>query len=79
MLVVPVIMEMLMLLGDSAEIEYKTGLEKEKKEITEGMMAKAVSRFKKKVDETDTTKEPEEPIVEDTEDDKPAGLMARRT
>jgi len=80
MLVVPVIMEMMMLLGDSAGIEYNLGDEKFDDEITDSKIAKAVTAYKKKVKDGDVEK-PE--AVEDKEEEpvkaKPTGLMARRT
>jgi hypothetical protein len=80
MLVVPVIMEMMMLLGDSAGIKYNLGDEKFDEEITDSKIAKAVSAYKKKVKDG-TIEEPE--VIEDKEEEpikaEPTGLMARRT
>ena len=78
-LVVPVIMEMMMLLADSADIEYKTGLEEEKEEITDSKIAKAVSQYKNTVKNNDIAKPKEVETKEEPEvEDEPAGLMARR-
>jgi hypothetical protein len=80
MLVVPVIMEMMMLLGDSAGIKYSLGDEKFDEEITDSKIAKAVSTYKKKVKDGDIKKP--EVIAEDKEEEpvkaEPTGLMARR-
>jgi len=79
MLVAPVIMEMMMLLGDSAGIKYQTGLEEEKEEISDAKIAKAVSSYKKTVKEKDLAKPKEVETKEEPEvEDEPAGLMARR-
>lgn len=79
MLVVPVIMEMLMLLGDSAGIEYSLGDEKFDQEITDGKIAKAVTAYKTKMSEVTEDKKPEPEIEEEPEKEaKSSGLMARR-
>jgi len=80
MLVVPVIMEMLMLLGDSAGIEYSLGDEKFDQQITDGKIAKAVTAYKTKMSEGKEDKKPEVKTEEPEEEkeDKSAGLMSRR-
>ena len=79
MLVVPVIIEMLMLLGDSAGIEYSLGDEKFDQEITDGKIAKAVTAYKTKMNEGKEEKAPEAKTEEpEEEEDKSAGLMSRR-
>ena len=55
MLVVPIIMEMMMLLGDSAGIEYNLGDEKFSESISDSKIAKAVSTYRKKMQEEDVT------------------------
>lgn len=79
MLAVPIIMEMLMLLGDSAGIEYSLGDEKFDQEITDGKIAKAVTAYKRKMSEVTKNKKPE-PVIEEKpeEEAKSSGLMARR-
>ena len=80
MLVLPMIMEMMMLIGDSAGIKYETGLENPNK-TRDTLLAKFAVKYKKKVDEV------EEKLQERAdENDKevevvkePTGLMARRT
>lgn len=76
MLVVPVLMEMIMMLGDSAEIEYETGLtnpDKDKPRKSE--LAKYAMQYRKKLKSVDT-----EELKEDKESDveEPKGLMARK-
>ena len=82
-LVLPVIMETMMLIGDSAGVEYTTGLE-EGKELDQDVLAAATidkminnssSSTQKEIDTTN-----EEVIVEDKpiEEKVSSGLMARR-
>ena len=79
MLALPVIMEMLMLLGDSAKIEYDKGLEEKNPKTRDSLLAKFASQYKEVLDEVDL-----EAIVEDEEEimegikEEPSGLMARR-
>ena len=80
MLVLPVIMEMIMLLGDSAGIQYETGLDnpneiKSSNPTLETLLAKAAMEYKGILDETDL----EAVVEEDNEEtEEPSGLMARR-
>ncbi len=78
MLLIPVIMEMLMLIGDRAEIKYTTGMERNKDiEIQDSVSEAAFAKFQKQLGE-DTKKEEvvEEQTVE--QEEEPMGLMARR-
>ena len=73
MLVVPLIMELLMMLGDSAGIDYETGLQDpNKKRIRDSQLAKFALRYKQTLEDTDL-----EELVEEPEEE-PKGLMARR-
>ena len=79
MLVLPMIMEMMMMLAESADIEYDDGLkDPNKKKLRDSLVAKTISQYEKKLRETDTevlTQDlPEKPMT-----DEPKGLMARRT
>ena len=79
MLVLPMIMEMMMMLAESADIEYDDGLkDPNKKEFRDSLIAKTISQYEKKLRDTDTevlTQDlPEKPMT-----DEPKGLMARRT
>jgi len=80
MLVLPVLMEMLMLLGDSAGVKYNTGLDSPSKGKTrESLLAKVANRYKKQLEDVDMTTAREE--VKDTEEEDvqfTAGLMSRR-
>ena len=79
MLLIPVIMEMLMLIGDRAGIKYATGMERDKEiELKDSASEAAFSRFQKELDKPDV-----EDVVVEKENDKeekeePMGLMARR-
>ena len=79
MLLIPVIMEMLMLIGDRAGIKYATGMERDKEiELKDSASEAAFSRFQKELDKPDV----EDVVVEEENDkeekEKPMGLMARR-
>ena len=76
MLVMPILIEMMMLIGDSDKIKYDTGLENpEKGRIRESLLGSLKEKLKAKEQKNSKTKE--EDIVEE-EEEKPKGLMARR-
>lgn len=76
MLVLPMIMEMLMMIGDSAGVKYDKGLENPNKPILRNStIAKAVAEYEAKIEDKDAVEETEDKEVEDEE---PTGLMARR-
>ena len=78
MLILPVLVELIMLIGDTAGVKYTTGLEKDKV-MRSSLVDLAVSRFKASEDATEEKEEPaeekEEPAEEDTDT---GGLMSRR-
>lgn len=75
MLVVPLLMELIMMLGDSAGIEYETGLQDpNKKRLRNSQLAKFAVRYKKTLEDTDL-----EEMIEESEGEEPKGLMSRRT
>mgnify|MGYP003138521285 FL=1 len=78
MLLLPVIMEMLMLIGDRAGIEYTTGMERDKEiEVKDSASEAAFAKFQKQLGEP----KKEEIVVEEEskeEQEEPMGLMARR-
>ena len=77
MLVIPIIMEMLMLLGDSAGIEYDAGLnDPDSKKTRSALLAKTVAKYGKTLEDVDV-KEIKEEAEEEDEEPK-TGLMARR-
>ena len=81
-LATPVLIEFIMLIGDSADIDYKTGLDEQSETVKKSMMNRAIKKFKEK--EKQTSVESEDPIDESensSKDDKInqlTGLMARR-
>ena len=73
MLVIPLIMEMLMLIAENADIKYDDGLTEERDEQTSDARLDMVRReMKGRIDKADKQPEIEEPTEE------PKGLMARR-
>jgi len=77
MLVIPVLIEMMRLVGDSAGIDYNVGIDNPEKDLTRSsLLAKVSSKIKKELSEEKIEKEPEE--QEDTEEVETKGLMARR-
>ena len=87
MLVLPVLVEMMMLVGDSADIEYDSGLSKEapmnKKRTRNTLVAKTARKLQMQLNEQEGKEDKpmvEEPIEmeEDMPEEKPKGLMGRR-
>ena len=81
-MVLPIIMEMIMLIGDSAGIKYTTGLDnpnkiKSSNPTRESLLSKVAMKYKKVVDEVDFTEDKEEEVEE--EEPKAKGLMSRRS
>ena len=78
MLVVPLLMEMMMMLAESAGIEYDSGLEDpEKNKTRKTLLAKYAVQYQRELNKIDID-EITEDTKEDTEEEKPSGLMARR-
>ena len=80
-LALPIIMEMVMLIGDSAGVDYVIGTERNlEEEVKDSAMALAVSKIEDA--KTPTDEEPVEEVVEEPmqemEEDMPTGLMSRR-
>ena len=76
MLVVPLLIELIMMLGDSAGIEYETGLQNpDRNKARDSQLAKYAMKYRKSLKDIDT-----EAMVDNTteEEDQPTGLMARR-
>mgnify|MGYP003112688583 CR=1 FL=1 len=80
-LVIPIIIELMMYIGDQANVQYETGLDKTAKDgISDAKIVNITSKLKQKIEEKDSlpkTKE-EKPEVEEKEEDKSVGLMSRR-
>lgn len=83
MLMIPILVETMMLIGDSADVKYVTGMEETKGERP-AMINKIINDMKmKQGEDEDMPMEEtiEEPMQEDEEmpmEEEPKGLMARR-
>lgn len=82
MLVLPALIEIIMLIADTAEIEYESGLEKPDS-IRGSLVDKAVHKFKEeqKSDEPEVKEEEATEVVEDmkeTAQERATGIMGRR-
>jgi len=83
MLMIPILVETMMLIGDSAEVKYVTGMEESKGERP-AMINKIINDMKlKQGEDEDMPMEEaiEEPMQEDEDmpmEEEPKGLMARR-
>jgi len=78
-IIMPVLIEMMRLIGDSAGIEYDTGMDKKEK-TRSTLITKALNKLRDEEAKNETTEEPEEVVEEPTpvEEEEPKGLMARR-
>jgi len=77
MLVMPVIMEVMMLIGDAADVKYNTGLDNPEKDLTsDAVLAKIKNELKNKKDKKESTNEVKEEEV--LSEEEPKGLMARK-
>lgn len=74
MLILPVLVELIMLIADTANVKYTSGLEKDKK-IRGSLVDLAVSRFKDKKDIPEEKTDDKEPV--EIADKKMSGLMSR--
>ena len=82
MLVLPMLMEMIMMIGDSAEIKYDKGLEDPNTEKTRNsLISKVINNYNKELEGVDFSAEEEQSVEvkQEEEDDMQKGLMARRT
>ncbi len=78
-LVIPLLIEMMMLIGDSAGVKYDSGLESNpnKDKMRKSKADKILRKLELKIDKKEDT--PKKEMVEDKpEMDMPTGLMARR-
>ena len=79
MLILPVLVELLMLIGDTADIKYTSGLEKGKR-IRSTLVDNAVERLKqenKTTEVKDVAEKEEEEIMEEMPEERTGGLMSR--
>ena len=78
MLVLPMIMEMMMMLAESADIEYDDGLkDSNKKKTRDSFVAKVVSKYEKELNKINVEEIKEETLEKDNIEE-PKGLMSRR-
>jgi hypothetical protein len=84
MLVIPILVEAMMLIGDAADVKYVTGMEGTKSERP-GLNSRIIAELKSKQDNAEDM--PTEEVVEEVEPEQeseempmeqPKGLMARR-
>jgi len=79
-LVAPLLMELLMMLGDSAGIEYKTGLDDpDIKKTRPTFFAKFLKKYNDNLASKDIQEIVDESNEEEEKDKERSGLMARRT
>tara|TARA_R100000030_G_scaffold70777_2_gene54361 strand:- start:281 stop:787 length:507 start_codon:yes stop_codon:yes gene_type:complete len=79
MLVLPVLVELIMLIGDTAKVKYTSGLEKDT-EMTGTTVSLALERFKQEQGrEEDMPDDVDTPVMEEMKEaaDKRVGLMSR--
>ena len=76
MMVIPVLMEMMMLVGDKAGVKYNTGMEEDIKEETkDANIASVLEELEQSLDENEEEMMEEETVEAEEE---PMGLMSRR-
>lgn len=73
MLILPVLVEIIMLIGDTAKVKYTSGLQKGK-DIRGSLVDLAVEKFKNESTEPEENEE-----IKQEEDERVTGLMSRRT
>jgi hypothetical protein len=81
MLVLPMIMEMMMMLAESADIEYDDGLkDPNKKKTRDSLVAKVISQYEKRLEDKDIPdmERFDNDLKKDLVPDKATGLMSRR-
>lgn len=77
MLVMPLLMEMIMLIGDNAGVNYDTGLTDAPNNTTKDTLIEAVRKeMQEKIKETEEVSE--EPEEQEVKEEPKSGLMARR-
>jgi hypothetical protein len=79
MLVLPMLMEMIMMVGDSAGIDYDSGMtDTSKPKTRDTFIAKVISDYEKEIEDVDLTDDTPD-VEEEKVMEEPKGLMARRT
>ena len=78
LLVLPVLMELIMYIGDKNKVKYDSGLKRGNTGVRSSLVARAIKEFKEEKGKEEKGKE--EPIKEEqVMVEEPKGLMARRT
>jgi len=78
LLIMPVLMELMMLIAEQNDVEYITGMERNKKEeIKESVMQNALAKFQKEQD-NETDDEVLDKVEVIPQEESMSGLMARR-
>lgn len=75
MLILPVLVELIMLIGDAAKVDYVSGLEKEER-LDSSLIDLAVTQFNEQQDKNVNDEVVEEEVEEPVED-RTGGLMSR--
>jgi hypothetical protein len=79
MLVIPVLMEMMMLIGDKAGIKYNTGIDRDEGEETkDAMISSVLEELERDLDKDASGIAGEEEEQSTETENEPMGLMARR-
>jgi len=79
MLLLPVLVELIMLIGDSAKIKYTSGLEKDKK-VRSSLVDNAIERFKTEEETDKLSEEKAGTVIEEMKsaaEERLGGLMSR--
>jgi len=81
-LVTPILIEFIMLIGDSANVKYRTGLDEEDANISDATIQKAIRKFREEEEQSENVEPEAEQVAEQPEDtgamNNLAGLMSRR-
>ncbi len=89
MLVTPILIEFISLIGDSSNVEYRSGIDEIDDNTKQRLIAKAMKEFKEEQNKKDSISDkdmaepmmermPQEPMPEESVNE-PSGLMARRS
>lgn len=73
LLVLPVLMELIMYIGDKNKVKYDSGLKRGNTGVRDSLVARAIKEFKEEEGKEEPAKEKQVMVEE------PKGLMARRT
>ena len=76
LLVLPILMEMLMYIGDKHKVKYETGFTNKKKEVRGSTINRAIKELKEEAGQEPTEQKEQEEEIPMMEE--PKGLMARR-